>query len=204
MNDRVMLKAKASENFITFRTVSRKKKSPYFYVQREELAALRYQTQAVIYDYSFAVFSRNQGKGTIMIRFFWLNSSDTHTFTGWDQLIELPYEPFMAFVENCGCDAGPTEWQALSILPEHSPRLAFISRRNLRDTVSDKLTRRKLCKFLRDNFHWSNCTEIRFYDDFIPRSFLFREMRYGKEGIVGGLILHGQEDMKKAYYCVHT
>lgn len=50
-------------------------------------------------------------------------------------------------------------------------------------------------------FHWD---EIRFYNDFVPYSFFFREFRGGQPGICGGLILHGQENMAKAQYSIHT
>ena len=35
-------------------------------------------------------------------------------------------------------------------------------------------------------------------------SFFFREFRGEKSCLCGGLILHGQEDMSKAYYGIHT
>lgn len=59
----------------------------------------------------------------------------------------------------------PNEWKALSVESRFSPRLVFLSRRNLHDALADKLTRRKLCKFLRDNFHWRSSTEITEYQD---------------------------------------
>ena len=66
------------------------------------------------------------------------------------------------------------------------------------------LVRKKLARFLRDHFQWTDADEIGFYRDFVPYSFLFREVCRGKPGIVGGVILHMQDDMKKAYYGLHT
>ena len=68
---------------------------------------------------------------------------------------------------------------------------------------------RKLMKFLRTRFQWPDTDEIVLYGDFEPYSFLFREYRRGKGGdleaaMCGGVILHGQEDMKTAYYSTHT
>lgn len=38
----------------------------------------------------------------------------------------------------------------------------------------------------------------------MPYSFFFREFRGGRAGICGGLILHNQDDIFKAYYNIHT
>ena len=46
--------------------------------------------------------------------------------------------------------------------------------------------------------------EIHLFNDFVPYSFFFREYRNGQPVVCGGLILHGQEDMSKAYYGIHT
>ena len=70
--------------------------------------------------------------------------------------------------------------------------------------VDNKLVRRKLSKFLRNHFNWPSATEVRFFGDFEPYSFFFREYRKDQAGICGGLILHGRENMDKAYYSVHT
>ena len=42
------------------------------------------------------------------------------------------------------------------------------------------------------------------YDDFVPYNFFFREERTCGTGLCGGIILHGQKDLKKAYYGIHT
>ena len=54
------------------------------------------------------------------------------------------------------------------------------------------------------NFNWPDADEIHLTNDFMPYSFFFREYRNGQAGMCGGLILHGQEDMDKAYYGIHT
>ena len=70
--------------------------------------------------------------------------------------------------------------------------------------MSHKAVRRKLIRFLRDNFQWGWSDEVRFYNDFLPYSFFFTEIRGGQQGICGGLILHGREDLNRAYYSIHT
>lgn len=53
-------------------------------------------------------------------------------------------------------------------------------------------------------FDWPDSNEIYLYNDFVPYSFFFREFRNDRAVMCGGLILHGQEDMSRAYYGLHT
>lgn len=80
----------------------------------------------------------------------------------------------------------------------------FCGAKNLLAAVNNLTVRRKLARFLRDNFQWPRTDEIHFYDDMEPYSFFFREMQNGRTGICGGVILHGREDMKTAHYSIHT
>lgn len=80
----------------------------------------------------------------------------------------------------------------------------FKSRKNLHAALANGVIRRKLIRFLRDQFRWAYAEKIEIYDDFMPYSFFFRETRGGETGLSGGIILHGQEDMKTAYYSIHT
>jgi len=93
----------------------------------------------------------------------------------------------------------PIVWKALSVDDSvGQARIVFKSRKNLHAALGNGVIRRKLIRFLRDQFRWGNSEEIEIYDDFVPYSFFFREIKDGKAGISGGLILHGQEDMEKA------
>lgn len=204
MNDRIMVKMIASEDWIFFRTVTKEKKSSSLYFRRDELLSLADRGRIIAQDHSFAVFTCDRETGMVNIRFYWVNMHGGDAFTGRVQSVKLPYAPFMEFVEQSAFNGQPQKWSALSIESQPGPRFIFRSRRNLHDVCTDKLVRRKLCKFLRDRFKWCNCTEIIFADDFVPYSFMFREMRNGTAGICGGLILHGQENMEKAYYDIHT
>lgn len=204
MKNRIMVKMTASKDWIIFKTVTKARKSGSLYVQRDKLMSLTDNEQSIAWDNSFAVFTCSKEAGTVNIRFYWLNMNGEGRLDGRIQNVKLPLEPFMDFVEQSAFGERRKEWSVLSIEPQASPKLVFRSRNNLRDALSNKLTRRKLSKFLRDNFHWSNCTEIIFTDDFVPKSFFFREIRGDAAGIYGGMILHGQENMEKAYYETHT
>ena len=119
---------------------------------------------------------------------------------------ELYRRYFREFLETCRQPDGPKEFKAISLDPSrHCPGLVFDGNRaNLRAAIDTPQVRRKLGKALAVNFNWPDADEIHLTDDFVPYSFFFREIRDGQARMCGGLILHSQEDMNKAYYGIHT
>ena len=206
MNGRTLVKASASEHCICFRTVSRSRKSPKrFYVLRNEFAKLETQASVISHDaWSFAVLRRDAAEDTLEIQFTWLSGSDTHLH-GWEETVTLPYSSLAFFVEESTLENGPQEWKALSIdTSRRRPKLVFDAKRTLHAILNNAVVRRKLFHFLRDNFKWPRSEQIRFFSDFVPYSFVFQEVCNGQPVMTGGLILHGQENMSKAYYSIHT
>ena len=84
------------------------------------------------------------------------------------------------------------------------PKVEFHSREHLKEVVERPVLRKKLGKLLANHLEWRGSIRIMVYDDFVPYSFFFREERDNGTGLCGGIILHGQEDMKKAHYGIHT
>ena len=206
MNDRSMVKAYAGDHGIDFRTVSRTRKSPHlFYVPRNVLSRLEREPYIVTHDiYSFAVLSRDSYRGTLEIRFTWLRGSEK-ALTGREETVNLPYDRFMEFERDSAQEDGPKTWRALSMDVSHRrPQLVFEAKETLHSVLGNATIRHKLFHCLNTHFTWPNSDQIRFYNDFTPYSFFFEETRRGQPGICGGLILHGQENMSKAYYSVHT
>lgn len=205
-NRNILVKAYAEEYGIDFRTVSRDRKSPHrFYILRDKLAELERNPKIIVCDIrSFAVMCRDVRAGTLKIEFSWLNG-DGHNLMGWQETVVFPYEEFVAFVHNSKTSGGPSEWKALSINnPRKQPKLIFNSSRNLSAAIKNGMIRQKLVRFLRDVFQWPNADQIELYDDFLPYSFTFHEIKNGKTAMIGGLILHQQDDIEKAYYGIHT
>ena len=202
----ILVRAYAEEYGIDFRTVSRNRKSPHrFYILRDKLAELEHKPEIIVRDIrSFAVLRRDIHTGTLQIEFNWLNS-DGRSVSGYQETVTLPYEKFAAFVHNSNTENGTKEWKVLSV--ENStkqPQIVFNSRRNLHAVLADRIVRRKLVRFLRDGFQWPDSIRIELFDDFMPYSFTFREIKNGKTALSGGLILHRQDDIEKAYYGIHT
>ena len=117
--------------------------------------------------------------------------------TGYKEDVTIRYDELMTFVHASTQEGGPTKWAALSIMENRLPRLVFYDTAGLRRCLENVKVRRKLIRFLRDNFHWPDVDEVGFYPDFDPYSFFFREIRYGAPGIAGGLILHNRSNMEK-------
>ena len=196
MESRTLVKVIVAKNCLAFRTISRTRKSPQnFYILREsfeELENLLNPAVTVSDIRSYAEMRRNIPKNTVDIRFCWLCGCEDQ-LSGWAETVTLPYDDLIRLARN---GTQGEVWSVLSLQENGQPRLVFSSKRNLRAAAGNKLVRHKLAKCLRGGF--------RFYDETIPYSFFFREIRCGQPGICGGLILHGQEDMSKAYYSVHT
>ena len=206
MNNRVMVKASASEQYISFRTISRERKSSReFCFLRSELLQLKKQSFVISRDiYAFAEL-RREPFDRVSITFYWLNvNCYDDSVGGWRQTVTLPFNKLMDFALRGGLDGYPENWKVLSIRDTFSPRIVFMDHRNLRDVVANVTVRRKLARFLSRNFRYRNATEIRMFNDFAPYSFFFREMIGEQRGMCGGVILHGLDDLKTAKYSIHT
>lgn len=206
MSNRTLVKLTASEYCVGFSTVSFRRRSPRtFLVTRSQLEKLEAEGAVIAQDiHCFAVFRRNTLAGTVSIEFAWLHSEMFKKLVGYEETVTLPYDAFMRFVRESQQEGGPSQWAALSVIDTRRPKLVFYDTAGLHKCVENRLVRKKLARFLRDHFQWTDADEIGFYRDFVPYSFLFREVCRGKPGIVGGVILHMQDDMKKAYYSLHT
>ena len=206
MKDRILVKASAGDYCIGFQTISRHRKSEQrFLIIREKLEALEHEESVIANDiHSFAVLRRSVSDGTVKIDFSWLGGSPEQ-LTGWEQQVTVPYEELMNFVRNSAKENGPKTWKVLSLENNSCPELVFCDQKRLRKCLDNPTVRRKLSRALRDNFHSPYADQILFGHDFEPYSFLFREVRDGKQGICGALIFHNLEgNLKKAHYSVHT
>ena len=205
MENRILVKAFSRAYHVSFMTVSRAGKAPHqFDVSYEHVDELKQNGYLLVRDLnSFAEFHRDHTADTIHVHFVWLSGTDG-SLTGREETVVLPYTSLMQFLEDGAHGLTHREWRGLSIQNEKRPQLLFYCPERLRQCLDNKLVRRKLVRFLRDNFAWPRSERICFYDDFVPYSFTFQEYHNGTPGIFGGLVLHGQENMEKAYYSIHT
>lgn len=208
MTNRILLRARADENAVQLRTVSARMKSPQrFFITYSELDRLRRDGSIITSDiHTFAQLRLDERRDRLTIEFTWLTGRSFDRVEGTEQTVNLRWSEFRAFLDSCRDPDGPKDFKALSLdVSKARPRLMFDGNRaNLKAAIGDPLVRRKLGKALMSNFNWPDVEEIHLTNDFVPYSFFFREFRGGQARMCGGLILHGQGDMAKAYYGLHT
>ena len=206
MSNRILVNVTASESEIGFRTVAKKQKSPHrFYIMRSEWERLCLDGRLISNDeQSFAKFWYERDAGVLSIRFSWVSLSGSEKLTGWGQTVRLPYDALAEFISRSRTTEEPKQWKTLSLEERGRPKLVFCSMEHLHAALSNKTVRRRLVRFLRDNFNWRGEDRICFYNDFLPYSFFFQAFRGDRRGICGGLILHDHQDLSRAHYSIHT
>ena len=208
MTNRIMLRANANENTVSIRTVSARMKSPqHFYICYDKFDHLRKEGRIISSDIrSFVKIRLDEKHDRIAFDFTWLTGYGFERVEGTEQSVDLRWSRFREFLDACRQPDGPKEFKAVSLGPRRDrPRLVFAgNRENLKAAVADRRVRHKLGKALMANFNWPDADEIRLGNDSVPYSFFFREFRDERPVMCGGLILHGQEDMSKAHYQIHT
>ena len=208
----VLVKLRAYEHFITIRTVTRRRKSPWsFDLLRGQLADLEAMGRIVVKDgYSFAVLALANTGSQVRIDFTWVSPYGDGAFNGFTQTIVLDYTALSRFVHDSLEEDGPRTCSMLYVDRTRSrPRLDFSdpgAQRTIRDVLSIPVLKHKLTRAVRDNFQWrsENDHVVRFYADCDRYGFFFRESVNGRDGLCGGLILHRYDGLAKARYSVHT
>lgn len=206
--ERTMIKISADGDFISLRTYSRKYgRSGQFVIWRREMDDLKAKQKLLSadgYSYSRMYLLKNQeGEDVLKIEITWLNSSGDKLI-GRLERFSIAYQDFLNCIDESIREGGKSCCR-LSLPERRRPVIEFGSRSNLEKIARIKGLRRKLGKFLERHFQWPDAVKIRIVDDScVPYSFFFREERIGGTGICGGIILHGLEDMQKAYYSMHT
>lgn len=206
--ERTMIKISADGDFISLRTYSRKYgRSKQFVIWRKELEELKAKQKLLSADgYSYLrmyLHKSQEGEDVLKIEVTWLDSSGDKLIGRLERL-SITYQGFLDCIDESSCEGGKTCCR-LSLPESHRPVIEFGSRSNLGKIARMKGLRRKLGKFLERHFQWPDAVKIRIVDDgYAPYSFFFREERIGGTGICGGIILHGREDLRKAYYGMHT
>lgn len=139
----------------------------------------------------------------ITLEFAWLSCFGQEGLCGRSERVELDCKAFYKVAEQSRAREGEPQ-RLLSLRPAPTPRVWFESRKNLREIVQKPILRKKLGRFLTAHFQWKDCKGIRIFDDFVPYSFCFEEHTAQGIGMCGGIILHGQENLRTAHYEMHT
>lgn len=208
MDNRIMVKLSVSDDCISLRICSRGYHSPQrFILTKSELRELdekRYLTVSDIRSFAKLALRKTMEQEEVLeIDFTWLNDAGSGKVSGVTETVRLSYEKFRELAKESGEDG--TQKKMLSLKDDSRIRIAFLSRKNLRAVAETKMLRKRLGKFMGNHFlRWKGSRQIILYDDFEPYSFFFQEQTPYGAGICGGVILHGRENLKKAYYGIHT
>lgn len=205
----ILVKISVNEECIFVRTVSREyRSSQRFIILIKELKALKEKGRVTVSDiYSFARLYLKQsptGETLVEMDFTWLTDCGGEKLTGRREHIVLDYEKLLKGIEQSLSDDSSKDFSMLSLSERRKPEIKFCGGEHLKAVVQNKGLRRKLGKFLDRYFQWPDTKSIRVTDESIPYSFFFVEERLNGRGICGGIILHGQENLQKAYYEIHT
>ena len=208
MNNRIMIKLSVSDDCISLRTFSRGYQSPQRFILTEkemlELEEKGYLTVSDIRSFAKLALRKTAEQGDVLeIDFTWLSDAGGGKVSGMTETIRIFYEEFKEMVEESRKNG--IQKRMLSLEEKSRPKITFQSRRNLKAVAETKALRKKLGKFMGDHFlRWKGSRQITLYDDFEPYSFFFQEQTPYGNGICGGVILHGRENLEKAYYGIHT
>lgn len=146
LNENTLVKVTASEDRISFRTVSRSYKSPHrFVILRSALKRLADESCMVSDLSSFASLWHVQETNDLHICFSWL-SDHNGTLSGRKELIRLPFCETMRFLHDSISD-GPKERAFLSFGRLADPWLHFDAPNNLKNVLAVPLLRRRLVRF---------------------------------------------------------
>ena len=206
--ERTMLKLSVRDGYVIFQTYSRQNgRSSQFYVAAEILDTLEQSGKAVAMDDPHCIklhthLDRN-GVERLCVQITWLSVSGNDHVHGRKEFLDVDYAKFKAAMEKSRVEQGA--WQTLLTLPEEGkPPIRMESKANLKKVLKNRTLKKKLGRFLASNFKWKSAKCIHICDDYLPYSFFFWEEFEDGRGISGGIILHGQEDLRKAYYEIHT
>ena len=152
MKDRTLVYMTFRDGTVSLRTVSRSRKSPHrFYIPCQELEGLEAGSTALVQDiHSFAKLRRDAHAGTVEVTFTWLEGNGNGV-SGYQESITLPYGEMM----ECLHQSKLFVWKTLSIdSSAKQSQIVFKSRKNLHAALANGIIRRKLIRFLRDQFRW--------------------------------------------------
>lgn len=205
---RTMMKLSASGECVSLRTVSRGFRSPHRFVllekELEELEERRYALSSDIRSFAEMRLERTDaGRDILVIKFAWLGDAGEGKLSGTEETLRFPWDVFQEKAAGSR-SLGGAAVKLLAMKGRGLPKVEFHSREHLKEVAEMPALRKKLGKFLANHLAWEDSVRVMVYDDFVPYSFFFREERACGTGLCGGIILHGQEDMKKAYYEIHT
>ncbi len=213
MNHPIMVRFKREEKWLAITTYEKRmdytqipcrpyccKFGPFDFKNHDIITALDTKDAFIAHDYKSFLEVSVMGC-RVKFQFTWLKSYG-NILKGEEQTILLPIETVLLILQSdqqCHTVLSCQDYQ------KKNP-IQFSSSKNLSAVAHNHIVRKKFQRFFPKFCDtWGHDFDsVKVLDDFLPFSFFFRCYRNGQQSICGGIILHGQEDLKKSYYEIHT
>lgn len=206
MRSRILFKAAAAERYIDFRLISRTcREHRHICVPRSSIVRL-IQEDMVLDNriHTLIALVKLERLDALNIIIYWPDAHGRPSEAGCDS-IYIPYRSFMDFYGKSMQPDGPLVWRALDMDYFRQSRFVFEDREGLRQCLDNRLVRRKLIRYLRDNFYGGigmSEYEIHFRRHPRPYSFTIQAVS-AFPTYVQELVLENPQNMAAARYSMN-
>lgn len=203
-NDRILFKATAAERYIDVQLTSRTRKDyRHVYIPRTYIVQLMRDDMVIVDRIHTLVFLyKTKEINAINIIIHWPDR-DGRPMTDRCESVYIPYDAFMDFY-RASREGGPTVWRALNMDYFRQPKFVFEDKSRLHQCLENGIVRKKLIRYLRDNFYGGigdSEREIHFYEHPEPYSFTLKKVSCFPT-YIQEMVLKGQCDLSTARYWV--
>lgn len=204
-NDRILFKATAAERYIDFQLISRARRDyRHVYVPRTYIAQTR-RDDLVIVDMidTLVILINSKNIHALNIAIYWPDK-DGRPMSDTGESVYVPYDAFMDFYWESRQPCGPAVWRSLDMDYFMQPKFVFEDKGKLHQCLVNEIVRKKLIRYLRDNFYGGvgdSNREIHFCAHPKPYSFTIKKVSSFSTH-VQEMVLRGQNDLSTARYWV--
>ena len=199
--DAILVTLSLSEPFVSLQTYGEKHgKSQRFYLSKQSL--LNAESSITEMDL-LNVCTVSHVDNSIRFQMLWLHGNYNDDICGYRQSFAVPADKVARVL------SGETV-RFLSYMPIHPEKAAIFFTKTAHRAIAkaDKLKRRAICKFLRDNFNYSRSEHLVVQEDSWVHGFYFFSTVSNYEG---GIVLHDTvvrgkdgKPYRKVYFGLHT
>lgn len=204
-NDRILFKATAAERYIDFQFISLARRDyRHVYIPRTYLMQTRSNNTVIVDMIDTVVILCNMKDVHVLGIVIRWPDEDGRPMRDEYESVYVPYEAFMDFYWKSFQSGGPVVWRSLDMDYLKQPKFVFEDKGKLRQCLENEIVRKKLIRYLRDNFYGGiedSEREIHFCAH--PKPYSFTIKRVGSyPTYIQEMVLKGQRDLSTARYWV--
>lgn len=205
LNDRILLKATAAERYIDFQFISRARRDyRHVYIPRTYLMQTRRDNTVIVDRIDTVVILCNMKDIHMLCIVIRWSDKDGRPMRDEYESVYVPYEAFMDFYWKSFQPGGPAVWRSLDMDYLKQPKFVFEDKGKLHQCLENEIVRRKLIRYLRDNFYGGvedSEREIHFCAHPKPYSFTIKRVS-NFPTYVQEMVLRGQHNLSSARYWI--